>query len=102
MSNDIFREKLLNKSFTEEELKDLAWCDVDADVEMITQEEGEQHRWTQDVSTIFEFEGKYYSLDWDRGLTEFQENGFYTQPYQVEKEVKTIEVTNWKKVNDEK
>lgn len=99
MNNDIFREKLLNKSFTEEELEDLAWCDVDADVEMITQEEGKQHRWTQDVSTIFEFEGKYYSLDWDRGLTENQENGFYTQPYQVEKEVKTIEVTNWKAVS---
>lgn len=33
MNNDIFREKLLNKSFTEEELEDLAWCDVDADVE---------------------------------------------------------------------
>ena len=77
----------------------MAWCDVDADVEMITQEEGEQHRWTQDVSTIFEFEGKYYSLDWDRGLTECQENGFYTQPYQVEKEAKTIEVTNWKAVS---
>lgn len=99
MNSDIFREKLLNKSFTEEELEDLAWCDVDADVEMITQEAGEQHRWTQDVSTIFEFEGKYYSLDWDKGLTECQENGFYTQPYQVEKEVKTIEVTNWKAVS---
>lgn len=99
MNNDIFRGKLLNKSFTEGELKDLAWCDVDADVEMITQEEGEQHRWTQDVSTIFEFEGKYYSLDWDRGLTEYQENEFYTQPYQVEKGVKTIEVTNWKAVS---
>lgn len=99
MNNDIFREKLLNKSFTEEELEDLAWCDVDADVKMITQEEGKQHRWTQDVSTIFEFEGKYYSLDWDRGLTECQENEFYTQPYQVEKEVKTIEVTNWKAVS---
>ena len=98
MNNDIFREKLLNGNFTEEELEELAWCEIEADVEMVTQEEGDQHRWTQDVSTIFKFENKYYCLNWDRGLTECQENAFYYQPYQVEKEVKTIEITAWKKV----
>ncbi len=100
MNNDIFREKLSKGTFTERELSLLSWCDIDADVEMITQDEGEHHRWTQDVSTIFKFEDKYYCLDWDRGLTECQENSFYNQPYEVEKEVKTIEVTNWKKVNN--
>ena len=100
MTNDIFREKLLNKTFNEKELNQLAWCDVEADIEMITQEEGEHHRWTQDVSTIFKFEDKFYCLDWDRGLTEYQENSFYNQPYEVKKEVKTIEVINWKKVNE--
>ena len=98
MNSDIFREKLLNKNFTENELEELAWCDLDADIKMITQEEGEQHRWTQSVSTIFEFENKYYRLDWEKGLTECQENGFYYQPYQVEKEVKTVKITTWKKV----
>lgn len=98
MNNDVFREKLLNKNFTEEELEELSWCDIEADVEMVTQEEGDQHRWTQDVSTIFKFEDKFYCLDWDRGLTECQENSFYYQPYQVEKEVKTVEITTWKKV----
>ena len=98
MNNDVFREKLLNGNFTKEELEKLAWCEIEANVEMVTQEEGDQHRWTQDVSTIFKFENKYYCLNWDRGLTECQENTFYYQPYQVEKEVKTIEITTWKKV----
>lgn len=100
MNNDIFREKLSKGTFTEKELSQLSWCEVEADVEMITKDEGEQHRWTQDVSTIFKFEDKYYCLDWDRGLTECQENSFYNQPYEVEKETKMIEITNWKKVNN--
>lgn len=101
MNNDIFREKLFNGTFTEEELEQLSWCQIEADIKMITQDEGEQHRWTQDVSTIFEFEDKYYCLDWDRGLTECQENVFYNQPYEVEKEIKMVEVTNWKRVEHE-
>lgn len=99
MNNDIFREKLLNGKFTEEELEDLAWCELEADIKFINNEEGECHRWTQDMATIFEFEDKYYCLNWDRGLTELQENSFYNQPYEVEKEIKVVETITWKRVS---
>lgn len=98
MTNEIFKEKLHNGTFTKKELSDLAWCDVEVDVKEVCQEEGESHRWTRNVSTIFEFENKFYCLDWQKGLTEYQENEFYNQPYEVEKVVKTIEKIKWKRV----
>ena len=101
MNNDIFREKLLNGTFNEEELKLISFCDVEADVKEVDRQEGENRRWTRTVSTIFEFEGNFYSLDWEEGLTESQENEYFCQPYEVEKQVEMVEEINWIKKNDD-
>lgn len=100
MNNDIFREKLKNGGFTEEELQLLSFGDIEADIEIIEEQEGNNHRWQREMTTIFKFEDKFYALDWMQGLTECQENDYYKQPYEVEKKEKTIVVNEWSKVNE--
>lgn len=41
--------------------------------------------------------GRYFSIYWEEGLTEYQENEFYDQPEEVEKHEydKTIHVVVW-------
>lgn len=64
---------------------------------IVCEEEGSEGRWTRGMSTVFEVKGRFFIIDWERGLTECQENEFYEQPYEVVGECheKTIVVTNW-------
>jgi hypothetical protein len=46
--------------------------------------------------------GKFYAYDYDKGLTENQDNEYYTDDvYQVEKFEKVVTTTVWKTVKDE-
>lgn len=58
-------------------------------------------RWSFYVETIIEFHGKYYSICWDRGLTELQENEIGSQILEEVKKVKIIkEVEAWVRVDE--
>ena len=62
----------------------------------IYEEEGEDSRWTRSMLTVVEFENDLYAIEWDKGLTEQQDDGFYIQPYKVklkEEEVVVIKTT---------
>lgn len=50
-------------------------------------------RWMEHKTALFECEGFFYGLEWDQGLTECQENEYWSQvPKKYEKvEVKTYE-----------
>ena len=63
----------------------------------ICDEEGDSGRWTQWIDSIIDFDGRYFMIPWQRGLTECQENEFYEQPVEVRKHTyeKTIKVTEW-------
>jgi len=65
--------------------------------------EGEDRRWSRSVTSILDIDGETYILNWERGLTEYQENQFYEQPVKVRIEKKTknitIEVINY--IDDE-
>jgi len=100
MTNEEFEQKLLNGTFKEKELKDIPWGLYNVDYHVIEELDGDDHRWTRDIATIFEFKGKLYELLWDRGLTELQENSFYNQPYEVIKkeEVITKTITTYEKI----
>ena len=50
-------------------------------------------RWTEDMTTIFKVLGRFFAIDWQRGLTEFQENFYNEQPYEVIKKEKVVTVT---------
>lgn len=102
MTIDRFYEGLAAKDFSEEELENLEYAEEDwiARVEIIR--DPETNRWTQNMTTILEVAGKYYALDWENGLTEYQEPFFYNQPYEVISRPIVTVTTKWVPVEEQK
>lgn len=87
----IFEDLQNGENLREDDLRYLVWnYEID-------RENGENRRWSRTVTSIVEIGGKTYSIDWEEGLTECQENRFYDQPIEVRKHEyeKTIKVTEW-------
>ena len=63
----------------------------------------EPRRWSRFVTSICQIGDRYFSVDWDQGLTEYQENEYMWQPYEVTKHEyeKTIIVTEWQRVDNQ-
>lgn len=80
--------------FDEEELKKLI------DKYEYDRVNGENRRWTRTVSSIIKVEDEYFSIDWEEGLTECQENSYMDQPVAVKPVEKQITVTEWVIDND--
>lgn len=78
------------EKLNESELKTLVYDGVEVD-----EIEGDHYRWTQSVQTIINIDGELWAIDWQRGLTEYQENEFYYQPYRVEKREKQITIIEY-------
>lgn len=76
--------------FTEKELTEILWK-----LKEVDREEGEDLRWVKPVTSIFELCERFFAIDWYEGLTEYQSNEFYDQPYEVTKHTKQITVTEW-------
>lgn len=102
MEIEEFESKLKNKTFTEEELQELVQDYLFTnqgdriEYEIIdTIYDDELNRWSRNVQTIIKYKNKYYSILWEEGLTEYQDNGFYEQPYEVIKKTKVIEQDYW-------
>lgn len=90
--------KIKNKEkFTENEIKELLW-----NFEQVWEEEYDDHRWTRDMSTVVKIEDYFVRIDWQKGLTECQENEYWEQPYLVKqhKYTKTIEIEEWEKIDE--
>lgn len=52
--------------------------------ERVSEESHGTGRWEEYVTTVIEYsDGNFYSIDWSRGLTDSQENSFYSQPERV-------------------
>lgn len=83
------------RELTEFELSHIAYDDFEG-AEIIDNIIGENNRWTRSMTTIFKYEDKLYALNWEQGLTEYQCNEFYCQPYEVEEYKEVIEVTKYK------
>ncbi len=103
--NQTFLERFDRKeTFDEWERQMMAWGEVGTEVDNIENDSG---RWTTHMTTVFEIGGRYFAIDWDRGLTEYQENEYWNQPVEVTKRQyeKTIVVTEWVPIeekNDER
>ena len=92
-SEDYLIDKIDNKEFlTTQEIKEMIF-----EFEQIDEYGGELERWVQPVSTIIQANGRFFKIDWFRGLTEMQENEYYDQPYEVFLTKKMIEVNQWNK-----
>jgi len=103
-----FENKLINKTFTEEELQELIQDYLFTSqgdkipYEIIdTIYNNKLNRWSRDAQTIIKYKNKYYSILWKEGLTEYQDNEFYKQPYEVIKKTKIIEQDYWISPNQE-
>jgi len=78
--NDLARLDSKDK-LTESEISDLVWNYEDE----TEREEGDDGRWTRSITSYVQLGDRYFCIEWEQGLTECQENGFYSQPYEVEK-----------------
>ena len=80
------------EKFNEDELNYMAYDCVQKD-----EIEGDEHRWTRDVETIFECDNRCFSIVWSRGLTEYQCDEFYSQPEEVvlHEYDKLVKVREW-------
>lgn len=58
---------------------------------------GDIGRWTMHMTTIIQLGDRTFAINWERGLTEMQENSYMDQPYEVEKvaQEKVVVVTEW-------
>lgn len=45
-------------------------------VRIVTEVTGPKHRWYNEMTTVFEYKGKFYGCPWQQGLTEMQENEY--------------------------
>ena len=73
--------------------------ELDDDYKEVATEEGEDSRWTRDMDTIFKLgEDEYWCIPWRKGLTEYQEDEFWDDPYRVKKVVETIQVETWEAI----
>lgn len=91
-----FREIMLAKIDAKEDLTEKELSEIVFGYAVDT-EYGENRRWTRTVTTIVKLLGRFFSINWEEGLTESQENEFYNQPVEVKKNTyeKTIVVTEW-------
>ena len=44
---------------------------------------GENRRWSRSVESICKVGDRYFMVDWEEGLTENQDDGYYDQPIEV-------------------
>lgn len=97
---DKYEEELLKKidskeKLTKSEIREVLEYEVESSY-------GDNRRWSRSVNTISQIGDRYFSTNWEEGLTEYQENEYYEQPVEVQKKTyeKTITVTEWVPVEE--
>lgn len=85
-------QKLLDhENLDYKELESLIFDHDDIHFETII---GENRRWSRAITKVFKINDRYFMVDYDEGLTEYQENEYYDQPTEValiqEQVIKTV------------
>lgn len=95
---DEFEVEILKKIDNNEELSKKEIIDM-LEYE-IEREYGDNRRWSRSVISIISINDRYFSICWEQGLTECQEDEYNNQPVEVKKHTynKTIEVTEWREI----
>lgn len=90
------KEKFLNKEeFTPDEVEQVIWEGVEG-IEQIEILEGEDRRWSRTDIIVFKVDNRYFELEYEHGLTEYQENEYYSQkPVEVKKVERVVKITDW-------
>lgn len=93
--DDVVKRLKSGEKLDEGELKTLVYDGFEVDTI-----EGDRGRWTQHMKTIIDIDNELWAIDWQQGLTEYQESSFDNQPYRVAANEKHIVVTEYVKVED--
>lgn len=98
---NIIEKLYAGKNLDEYELKCLAYGDGDlGEYEWVDEVGCDSGRWLQLMKTIFRVGDDLWAIPWQRGLTEYQENEFYSQPYRAIKETRVVTETYYKALED--
>lgn len=83
-------EKILNgQELTSKEIESLVYGDYDEEtIEFVEELEGKARRWTKTNGIVLKINDRYFKINYEQGLTECQENAYYSQ---VAEEVKVVE-----------
>ena len=76
--------------FSEEEIENMFY-----DLEEYEEHSYDKGRWTMPMTTIFRVGDRFIGVDWEAGLTEYQENSYENQPYEVFPKQEQVVVTRW-------
>lgn len=95
-----YDEYILGKIDTGEKLSEKELRDLQYNFHEVDSIYGDNRRWSRSVRSIFEIGDRFFALDWEEGLTEYQEDEYYNQPVEVVKHEyqKTITVTEWQEL----
>lgn len=99
----------VGETFTEEELKDIFWGNLkkneDDCVKCIEDDYGENRRWSRMYYRYWLIGNRYFFMQMDEGLTEYQDNWYGYQPQEVtlkqEKKVITVIDNIWTPIERE-
>ena len=90
------------QKFTSKELEELYWGDIEEDeddeVYEIDTVYGQKGRWSRYETKYLCFNGRYFDITADIGLTEMQDNYYDQQPQEVKRVQKTIVVDTWEAI----
>lgn len=82
MTQQEFIEKFdLGNKFDEKEIRNI--IHFDDELLFIHEDEGEDRRWTATVSVIMQAGNRYFLFNYERGLTEVQEDMYDSQPREI-------------------
>lgn len=112
MTPEEFLRRMDNgERFSEEELESIIWGGIDdtnssIDFYQADEIEGASGRWQKLMTKVLCFGDRFFAIDYEQGLTEYQENSYEYQPYEVTKKEIMVVQTKWitvqPKVEDEK
>lgn len=87
---DIIIKKLNNNEVLTEEEREFCVYSLS-----FKEEVGQPIRWLTPIRSIFNLDGRLWAIDWSRGNTEYQENSFFADPFEVQAVEKVIIVTEY-------
>ena len=92
-----YEKEMLEKIDNGKQLNTEELCDLCHEYKIVDLIAGEDRRWFRSITCIVQLGDRFFSITYDKGLTECQENEYYNQPFEVEKHTteKTIVVTEW-------
>lgn len=86
-----FESIMINKIENNEKLSEEELSRVVFDYE-IEKFKGENRRWSRTVTSICALNNRLFMIDWEEGLTEYQDNSFCNQPVEVIEHAKPLRI----------